>query len=124
MPKEFELANMTDDLMTLSLELCGKDENKTPRFPKLFYPNYVNRVINTALDIQEKVIIANETRIGPARTLLQEEAAAKCVYLNHLIRIAKNKGYISEKQRERWQKLTVNIRWAIARWMQSDAKRT
>lgn len=49
--RDFAIGNMADDLVKLTLELCGKTEEKTPRFPRLFYPSYVTRIIDTALDI-------------------------------------------------------------------------
>lgn len=122
--KEFGLGNMADDLVSLTLELCGKADDRNPRFPRLFYPSFVTRTINTALDIQELIIEANEIRIGEARRTAQQQATAKCVYLNHLARIAYERGYISEKQRDRWQKLTTAIKWATVHWMQSDEQAT
>ena len=121
--KDFALGNMADDLVDLTLELCGKAEDRTPRFPRLFYPSYVNMLVSTALDVQELIIEANEIRIGDKRLEAQQRAAAKCVYLNHLTRIAHKRGYISEKQRDRWQKLTTAIKWATVRWIKSDAER-
>lgn len=57
---DFQLANMADDLLALTLDLCGrKAEN----------------------------------------------------------------GWISEKQRDRWSKLTVNVKWKIVAWMKSDTKK-
>lgn len=122
--KEFGLGNMADDLVDLTLEMCGKAEDRNPRFPRLFYPSYVDRIINTALDIQELIFEANEIQLGETRRTAQQRAAAKCVYLNHLTRIAYGRGYISEKQRDRWQKLTTAIKWATVHWMQSDAQTT
>ena len=122
--KDFALGNMADDLAVLTLELCGKAEDRTPRFPRLFYPSYVDRIINTALDVQELIFEANEIRRGATRTEAQQRAAAKCVYLNHLIRIAHERGYISERQRDRWQKLVTAIKWSVVRWIESDAKHT
>lgn len=119
--KDFALGNMADDLVGTTLELCGKADDRTPRFPRLFYPTYVDRIVNTALDVQELIIEANEIRRGEARRTAQQQAAAKCVYLNHLIRIAHWRGYISEKQRDRWQKLVTSIKWATVKWMESDA---
>ena len=86
--KDFAIGNMVDDLVDVTLELCGKTEEKTPRFPRLFYPSYVKRIVETALDIQELVWEANEIAAGETRAKAQKTAAAKCVYLNHLIRIA------------------------------------
>ena len=57
------------------------------------------------------------------RETAQKTAAAKCVYLNHLIRIAHHRGWISDKQRNRWQALTTKIKFAIVGWIKSDKKR-
>ncbi len=121
--KDFALGNMADDLLDVTLELCGKTENKTLRFPKAFYPTYVKRMVDTALDIQEYIFEANEIRVGEKRKEAQQMAARKCVYLNHLIRIAYQRGYISEKQRVRWQKLTTAVEWVTVSWIRSDEKR-
>lgn len=121
--RDFAIGNMADDLVKLTLELCGKTEEKTPRFPRLFYPSYVTRIIDTALDIQENIFEANEIRIGAERLGCQRTATEKCVYLNHLVRVANELGYISEKQRDRWQKLTTSLKWGIVAWIKSDAER-
>lgn len=122
--KDFAIGNMTDDLVDTTLELCGKDENKTLRFPKVLYSSYVKRIVETALDIQELVWEANEIAIGEMRATAQKTASAKCVYLNHLIRIAYRRGWISDKQRNRWQALATKIKFAIVSWIKSDKKRT
>lgn len=121
MDKVFRLANMADELLDLTLTLCGKDEEQNPRFPRLFYSNYVDRIIDTVLDIQENIIIANEDpSLGySGRLELQTRAKSKCVQLNHLIRVAWNKGWISDKQQVRWQNLTTSIFWKIKHWIDS-----
>lgn len=121
--KDFKIGNMADELVSFTLELCGRAEDKQPRFPRLFYPSYVTRLIDTALDIQEYIFEANEIKLGVERAECQRMAAKKCVYLNHLIRIANERGYISEKQRDRWQKLIISLKWAIVSWIKSDAQR-
>ena len=120
--KDFLLGNMCDDLVDLSLEICGKQSEKCPRFPRWSYSSYVDRIIRTAIDIQELVITCNEYRIGERRSESQIEAAGKCVYLNHLIRIAWKRGYISNKQHERWSKLITSVKWKIVGWWKSDKK--
>ena len=47
----------------------------------------------------------------------------RCVVLRHQARILHEKGYISEKQRDRWQKLTVSLYWKLYAWMKADSKR-
>ena len=46
--KAFRLGNMCDDLVDLTIEMCGKDEDKCPRFPKWSYATLVDRIMNTA----------------------------------------------------------------------------
>lgn len=58
--KDFKLGNMADDLVNLSIEMCGKADDQNPRFPRLLYPTYVDRLMTTALDIQELLIESNE----------------------------------------------------------------
>ena len=106
---------MVDDLVILSIEMCGK-KGETPRFPAYLKNSYVDVIMRTSLSIQESVFIANESRDPQQRRSLQNDAQAKCVYLNHLIRIAFEKGWISDKQRDRWQKLATSLRWSIRNW--------
>ena len=121
--KNFLLGGMVDDLVEMSLELCGKGEDRCPRFPRWSYSNLVDRIMNAALDIQELVIEMNEYKIGEARANGQRTAAAKCVYLNHLIRVAWKRGYVSQKQHDRWAGLTTKIKWKIVNWWKSDGNR-
>lgn len=121
--KAFELGNMCDDLVELTIEICGKDEDKCPRFPKWSYATLVERIMNTALDIQEQIIEANEYRLGETRAASQKMAAAKCVYLNHLVRLTWQRGYISQKQHDRWSRLITNIKWKTVNWFKSDQAR-
>ena len=122
--KDFAIGNMADDLLNLTLELCGKDGEKRPRFPKVFYRNYVHIMVTTALAIQECVFEANEIAMGEMRKEYQKKAAVKCTYLNHLVRVAHERGYISEKQRDRWQKLITALKWSVVKWIRSDETRT
>lgn len=121
--KDFALGNMADDLLELTLTMCGKDEHKTPRFPVLLYNGYVSEIISAAVTIHKDIIMANEMRLGENRIAKQQEAAATCVWLNHLIRAATYKGWISEKQRDRWQGLVSAVKFKVINWMQADKKR-
>lgn len=118
---EFRTANLADDLLDLTLELTGKDANHTPRFPERFYGSYVQKIVDVALRIHECVIVANEDRwIGQGeRYWLQCRAEAECVHLQHLARTAWRKGWISDKQQERWQNLIEQLRWSIYNWRES-----
>lgn len=109
---------MADDLLDLTLELCNKDAAHNPRFPARLYDSYVTRTVNTALDVLEYIVLANEDREGslPDRRRLQSRAEAKCVLLNHLIRSALRHRWISDKQHDRWAGLTTALRWAVYNW--------
>lgn len=120
--KEFLLGNKADELLKLTLEMCGKDESKTLRFPKVYYESYVSQIIGAAAVINRNIIMANEMERGEERTNLQKEAKRYCVWLNHLIRICADFGWISIKQRDRWQKLATGIKWGLMNWIKSDEK--
>lgn len=120
---DFLLGLMCDDLVELSVQMCGTKQDKCTRFPKYLYPTYVDRILKTALDIQSNVFIANGCQIGEYRLGLQKDAVAKCTYLNHLIRISAHNGWISEKQRDRWQSLCTKTGYKILNWYKSDMKR-
>jgi len=116
--REFQVGNLADDLVELTLTLCNKDAEHNPRFPERLYDSYVKCIVDTALSIQKHAFIANDDRSMSAaeRKRYQSRAEAECIYLNHLIRIAGDKGWISDKQRERWQKQTDALRWKIYWW--------
>ena len=59
---DFRIGNLADDLLCLTLELCGKDAAHTPRFPVRFYDSLVKEIIGAALQIHEAVFLANEDR--------------------------------------------------------------
>lgn len=118
--RDFVIGNMADDLVNLTIKMCGKKDDNKPRFPKNLYDSFVSRIYQTVFDIHEFIFIANETRPGERRVEFQKSAASKCVYLNHLIRICTDNGWISEKQRNTWQKLVSAIKWKIVAWMKSD----
>lgn len=120
--KDFLLGNMADDLLSLTLDLCGRKDSSTPRFPRLLYDSYVNQIIQAAILIQKNIIIANELPRSARRKELQQEAASTCIWLTHMIRIAGQHGWVSSKQQEQWQNLVVNIKWKIVAWMKSDDK--
>ncbi len=116
---------MADDLLSLTLQLCGKKEDVTPRFPRLLYDGYVTEIVRSAVTIQRDIIAANEIKRSQQpgeRARLQREACEYCVWLVHMIRVAKDNGWISEKQRTRWSKLTTSLKWKVVAWMKSDLK--
>ena len=121
--REFEICDMADDLLLLTLDMCDR-EGSRPRLPKRLHRSMADRIILTASAIQEAVILANETQLSPARAEYQAEAMRRCAVLKHQSRILVARGYISERQRDRWQKLAVGLYWHIHAWRNADAKRT
>lgn len=70
--KNFVLGNMADDLVNITIELTGKKEDKTPRFPRYIYDSYVTRMMNITLDIQADIILSNELYSGRERQQMQK----------------------------------------------------
>ena len=125
MNEDFALCSMADDLLLLTLDMCDRD-SKTPRTPKRLHRSLADRIVLTACAIQEAVILANETELRdhrPERTEYQRAAMKHCAVLKQQARILYERGYISDKQRERWQKLCVSLYWRVYAWAKSDAKR-
>ena len=140
-PDKFLIGLMADDLVDLTITSCDRRESyaqkearklaqrngqpvekpKTPKFPAFLYDTYVDRMITAALDIQEAVLVANEAyqKYETGRKENATMAMAKCVQLNHLVRIAANKGWFSEKERDRLQDLITNLRWKIFHWIKN-----
>lgn len=117
---DFVIGNMTTDLVDLTLQMCRTEEEKTPRFPKRFYSSYVDEIVKYALDIQRCVCQANSIQMSKYRRIdFQEIAIGDCVCLEKLVLIALNKGWISEKQFTKWQKLICNLHWKIHNWMKA-----
>lgn len=115
---DFVIGNIATDLVELTLDLCNKDENHNPRFPKRMYNSYVKRIMDLTLDIQCDVCEANSIKIDKShRCELQEDALGKCVSLEKLVFISFKKGWISEKQLVKWTKLICNLHWKIYNWM-------
>lgn len=111
----FQIGQMVDDLVEITIDLCVKKHDKEYRFPYKIYNTYVDRIMNTILDIQQDIFIANGLR-SEKREQLRQDAYTKCIYVLHLMRISNNKGWISDKQYERWTKLTVNLKYKIKNW--------
>lgn len=114
----FVLGNMATDLVAMSLNMCGKDDDKNPRFPRLLYSSYVKNIINTSLKIHEYLCVANGITKGkPERTKYQKAVMSECVHLEALIGIALNNRWISQKQHDRWTKLVTDIHWRTYNWL-------
>lgn len=121
--REFEIAAMADDLLGYTLTIAGKKQDHTPRFPRYSYDGYVSQMVEAATTILKDVILANESRSFDFREKFQNEAVSYCIYFNHLIRVAFSKGWISNIQNSRWQRLVTSIRWKVYAWQKSDKER-
>lgn len=122
---EFAICNLADDLLLLTLDMCDRESAK-PRLPKRLHRSLADRIILTASAVQEAVILANETDLSTSRAdraAYQREAMRRLAVLKHQERILHARGYISDKQRDRWQQLTVALYWKIYAWAKADAKR-
>ena len=125
MTQDFALCSMADDLLLLTLDMCDRDSKKS-RTPKRLHRSLADRIVLTACAIQEAVILANETELNAdrvSRSKYQADAMRHCVVLKHQARILHERGYISDKQCERWQKLCTSVYWKIYAWAKSDSKR-
>ena len=115
---DFKTGNMATALVEYTLDMCGKDESKNLRFPAAFYGSYVSELIRSAIALHRCICYANAMRYDPSRRIpAQERADAEAVNLEHLILIAYNKGWISEKQHTQWQKKICDLHFCILNWM-------
>lgn len=115
---DFVIGNMATELIDLTLQMCRVDEGKTPRFPRKFYSSYVDELVKLSIDIQKYVCWANSKKTNKERRVeLQETAIGDCVCLEKLVLVAFGKGWVSEKQFTKWQKLICNLHWKIHNWM-------
>lgn len=114
---DFMLGQMADDLVCYTIMLCTKSEDKTTRFPYRLYNTYVDVILSTSLSIQKDIFLANSLHSkDPKRMSLQEECLGLCVYLCHLVRIAFDHGWISEKQRDTWIAKTMKLKYKASAW--------
>lgn len=97
----FYLLSVSDQLVELILEVCGKRDEKSPKFPRVLYDTYVNKIILIALRIQEISIYLTSEKLEDNFDRYQTELELKAIQLNHLLRIAYEKKWINDSQRER-----------------------
>lgn len=114
----FKIGNLATDLVAYTLDICNRKDEGTPRFPTKYYDSYVSEIVKSAIHLHKNVCYANAVRLDTERRRArQEEAQAECVNLEHLILIAYDKGWISEKQHRTWQTLICDLHYMIIRWM-------
>lgn len=115
---DFKLGNMATSLVDYTLDICGKDEDKTTRFPSRLYDSYVSELVRSALSIHKEICCANAVRNDTSRRKVsQEKAVGEAVNLEHLILSAYHKGWISSKQHYNWQRKICDLHYGIIKWM-------
>lgn len=119
----FALGNAADELYSYTIGICGRKTDRNPRMPRVLYDTFVDDVVSTCRAVHADIFTANGIALGQTRRDMQKSAAANCVRLVHLIRMVYDRGWISEKQRDTWQRMVIEVKWKIVNWMKSDAKR-
>lgn len=115
MAKGYNIAYSADELLDYTLLICGKKEDKTPRFPRLLYNSYVENIINEVCNVVRYVVLANENE-NDIRIEYIENIISSCIILNHYIRVAAKRGWISMKQNETWLEKINDIQTQAYRW--------
>lgn len=110
---ELYIEQLADDSVLTTLTYCSKKQNKTSRFPAAYYDTYVSRIINSNLNIQRYIFEAIENPDKELKNKYWHRVLSECTYLNHLIRIAYQKKWISSKQRDIWQEKIIKIKLEI-----------
>lgn len=113
---DFRLGNLATDLVDYTIFLCNKDETKNPRFPQRMYSSYVMQMVNLALDIEEKIFAANESRNPEKRQECREVVLGKCCTLAKLAFIAYERGWISDRLSTAWQKKINAVYFLTLKW--------
>jgi hypothetical protein len=113
---------MCEDLINMTIGFCTKDKTtQTLRFPVILNSSLVSRLVNKANQLDECVGIANAYPKGhPLRKENQYRAKALSVHMSRLIHVCYKKGWISEKQHDRWNGLVTKIYWKITNWIKNE----
>ena len=113
---DFTIGNDSKDLMLYTLKICkNSDDSKKSRFPKTL-TRYVDLLIETSIYIHRSICLANAERDTSIRKKYIAEAKGYCVHLSHLIDIAYNGKWISEKQHDTWLGINNKVYWKIIHW--------
>lgn len=115
---DFKIGNLANDLVAYTLDICNRENNKPTRFPTKYYDSYVTEIVRSAINLHKEVCYANAKRVSVNKRMeAQENALGECVNLEHLILIAYDKGWISDKQHTFWQNQICSLHYMIIRWM-------
>lgn len=120
--KEFILANKARDLLTHTLRVTSNKD---------CYPNWakyslVVRIQNTALDIVENVVLANElmhTDEIARRVEYQAKALSSCKLLMILVDVSLACNFINIKRAEYWTKIAAEVKTMLTAWRKKDTSR-
>lgn len=102
--------------------------NNTRRYPKSMRFTLTNRIQQTAIDIYESLLQANEifpkTEADKAsRSGFQRAALTKCKTILFYIDLSLERGYINAKSAEYWSKMVLNVQFLTGKWLHSDRQR-
>ena len=111
----FVIGNLAKDLMIETFRICGKKQDKKPRFP-IVLQRYVDLMCETSINIHKSVCLANSSRDSGKRKSYIADSKGLCVHLSHLIDIAFSGRWISEKQHDKWLGLVNAIYWKLLYW--------
>lgn len=112
---DFVIGNIAKDLMIETFRICGKKQDKKPRFPKVLQ-RYVDLMCETAIEIHKTVCLVNSSRDLQKRRLFIEDSKGLCIHLSHLIDVSYSGRWISEKQHDRWLGLVNAVYWKLLHW--------
>lgn len=114
---DFKLGNMAAELVDYTLDICGKDESKTPRFPERFYDSYVKEIVTLSVGILAEIYAANSVKNDAEERKKHREAVlGKCGAMAKLVFSAYKHKWISDKQNTTWQKKINSIYFVVNRW--------
>lgn len=127
LPHNFQAGNLTQDLMLSMFRLCGSgDSQKKTNFPKNLYHTYVSNLHQAAIDINRKILLANESHDKDVRMQIIDETLGLIKHLDDLLYTAYQAGWISKKQyggdNGGRAKLISDTYWKVFAWRNQQMK--
>lgn len=123
-PGKYDSLQAAKELAGYTLRITNNEKN----FPKRYRFTIVAKIQDRAMDILDKLIMANE--IYPnnrtefeRRTLYQKEARAGCRALMTLMEVAANTFRVEAGTLRYWTELAVTTQRLITAWIKSDKER-
>lgn len=104
------------------LELIYYTENITVKYPKVEKYSLVSKIKNITYNGMEKIIDSQKTSDRNKRLSILVSLDTDLKMIKVLIRVSKNKKYISSKNYEAWSKKLANISNLLGGWIKSCVK--